>query len=116
MKEKSDSQLILELLEDGNIETRKTIDRKIGTLKGPSRVSDLRKEGYEIDDRTIESRHGRRVSAYYMPKKIEPEMKVLYCLNCLDIEKVDSSKPNTCSECGEDREICVKPGKRSEVA
>jgi len=112
----SDRKAILALLKDGNIETRKTIDRKIGTLKGPSRISDLRSQGHNIIDRRIISKNGRRVNAYLIPDAIPQGTGVVYCNDCEVIGKRSSTDGTICRDCDEKMEIVVPVNGEVEVA
>jgi hypothetical protein len=111
-KSKSNEQLILELLEDGEDLTRKEIYDKVGTLKGPSRISDLRMKGHRIEHRKVESLHGSLVNRYYMPEAIEDGTALMYCEECRSLERrQDTDGPGfDCSDCGNRLEIAVSFG------
>lgn len=107
---KSNSKAILELLEDGEILTRMEIYEKVGTIKGPSRISDLRSEGHDIDGRDVESKHGKIIKAYYMPQEMDDDVNVLYCGECRKIEKRQHDEDIKCTSCGDNMEITVPSG------
>ena len=56
--------IILEWLESGNSLTRLTAWEELGILEAPARISELRKEGHEIetDKVQVSNRHGHTVT------------------------------------------------------
>lgn len=102
---KSNREKILQLLKKGEVLTRKSIDHRIGTLKGPTRISELRDEGYDIRDRRIRTIEGRRPKAYFIPDALDTNL--CYCSNCEDLSKSVSEDHRFCFECNEELEVVV---------
>lgn len=110
----SDREAILEMLQNGEVLTRKKIDQQIGTLKGPSRISELRQEGHDIQHKTIKTKNDRRVNAYYIPDAIEGNL--CYCPHCEKLSRAVSDVYKVCFDCNEELEVVVNDGNEVEAA
>lgn len=67
MKEKSNKQLVLEMLSDGRVHFSSEFRDRLGLLEYRRRITDLRKDGYEIFKKKVEDPNtGFKRPAYQM--------------------------------------------------
>jgi len=57
---------ILRYLRDGNRLTALEALERFGCFRLAARIHELRREGWSIEERTVETRGGKRVAEYYL--------------------------------------------------
>ncbi len=71
---KSQNEAILAHLQNGGKVSSLTALQMFGCLRMSGRAYDLRKAGYDVRDRWIETESGKRVKEYYIPDVRQPEL------------------------------------------
>ena len=65
MKESQNQAILKHLLKGNKLTGLQALD-KFGCWRLPSRIHDLKKDGHDIDSKTIITKEGKRISQYFL--------------------------------------------------